>query len=673
MGAREAFVSELSERLRDANELPDLELCSESLAGQRSLRLEIDAFAYDDADGSLHLAAAVMDGGSGAPGVITLADARNQGFNRLERVFAQARSGWLTANIEESRPLWTLARRIEKDRLPAALRIHVFTDRVISERLREIPTGEDPEGVPITYQIWDVTRLKRIHDAHNIRDLVVDLSALPGGGLPVLPAAIDDEGYQAFLAVVPGALLADIYIRHGSRLLEGNVRTFLGRRGNINKGIANTLAQEPSRFFAYNNGIAATASAVKMVRGDDGSQRLVEVTDLQIVNGAQTTASLATLRREKKLPDAGVHVPMKLSVVTPNTAETLIPNISKFSNSQNGVRASDFFANHEFHRRIEKVSRRLLAPAMSGSQVQTHWYYERARGQYLNDQAGLSPSKKEQFLRLNPRNQVITKTDLAKVETCFDLMPETACRGAEKAFVAFAERITTAWKEERNRSLFGDDWFRGAIARIILFRTAENLVSNAPWYAPSTRAQVVAHTTAKLALLAKEASDGGHLDFLKVWGRQAAGEVLERQLLIIGEVVMDVLLTPPQVGQHVGEWAKQQACAKRIHDAHVPIVPGLDAFVVERDEALAEQREQRSDQRVADGLAAVTEVINRGAPFWNQLRAKAQSKGLLGPDDDSALAVASKVPRRIPTDSQAARLIVVLRRCEEAGLLQADS
>lgn len=670
MGGREAFVAEMAERLREAGDLPDLEHIIESVTGKRNRRLEVDSFAYDEADESLHLVIAILDCGTARPRNITLSDAREQGFNRLEGVFEQARSGWLAANIEESRPLRALAVRIQRDRLPATLRLHVLTDRMMSERLREIPVGRTREGVPITYQVWDVTRLKRIKDARSVRDdLVVDLSTLPGGGLPVLPAAVTGD-YEAFLAVVPGAALADIYIRHGSQLLEGNVRTFLGRRGNINKGIAATLAQEPAHFFAFNNGIAATASAVKTVRGEDGTLRLVEVTDLQIVNGAQTTASLASLRREKKLPDGGVFVPMKLSVVTPETAEVLIPRISRFSNSQNAVRASDFFANHEFHRRIEQISRRLLAPAMNGSQVQTHWYYERARGQYLNDQAGLTPAKREQFMRLNPRNQVITKTELAKVETCFDLMPDIACRGAEKAFVAFAERVTKAWQEERNRALYGDDWYRAAVARMILFRTAEQLVSKAPWYAPSTRAQIVAHTTAKLSLLAEKTSGGGRLDFLKVWSRQSAGDALERQMLVIGEAVMEVLLTPPQVGQHVGEWAKQQACRTRIFEMEVALVDGFDDFLVDKTTVQEGAHDQRAEQRVTDGLAAVTEVLDRGGSYWENIRRVARAGGLLSPADDAALAVALLAPRRLPTEAQAARIVAVRDRCAESGLLE---
>jgi hypothetical protein len=668
MGAREAFVSEIAERLRDASELPDLELCPESVTGNRNRKLEVDAFAFDEADDSLNLAIAIRDGRDDEPTTITLSDARDVGFNRLEGVFDQARSGWLTQNIEESRPLWSLAKRIQSEGLPAALRLHVFTDRPISERLREIPEGITREGVPITYQIWDLTRLKRIQEAQSVRDdLIIDLSTLPGGGLPVLPAAIGGGDYDAYLAVIPGEALADIYLRHGSRLLEGNVRTFLGRRGNINKGIGNTLAKEPSRFFAYNNGIAATASGVVLNGSAGNGLLLTEITDLQIVNGAQTTASLAALRREKKLPDACVFVPMKLSVVSSDLAETLIPKISRYSNSQNAVRASDFFANHEFHRRIEQISRRVLAPAISGSQVQTHWYYERARGQYLNDQAGLTAAKRDQFVRLNPRNQVITKTNLAKVETCFDQMPDLACRGAEKAFIAFADRITKAWQDERNRSLYGDDWFRAAVARTILFQTAERLVSKAPWYAPGTRAQVVAHTTARLSLLAEEVSGGGKLDYLKIWSRQSAGDVLEQQILNIAEMVMEALLTPPQAGQNVGEWAKQQACKKRIFETTVSVVKGFEAFLVDPADASSEERSQRDEQRVTDGLAAVTEVISLGGPYWDRVRVFARTNGLLTPEDDKALEVVCKAPRRVPNDYQASRAVAVKRRCEESG------
>ena len=75
-------------------------------------KVYFNAWSMDDADGSLHLFIAIWNGGANYPPSITLTDAREQGFNRVLGVFEQSRDGWLTDNIEESRPLWALARRI---------------------------------------------------------------------------------------------------------------------------------------------------------------------------------------------------------------------------------------------------------------------------------------------------------------------------------------------------------------------------------------------------------------------------------------------------------------------------------------------------------------------------------------------------------------------------------
>jgi hypothetical protein len=667
-GSREAFTLEMLDRLSESGEVPDAELCAEALTGHHGRKLEIDAWAADDADGSLHLFVAIWDGGAKYPPSITLTDAREHGFNRALGIFDQSRDGWLSENIEESRPLWALARRIRSAPPPTALRVHVLTDRPISERLREIPSEQTRENVPVTFQIWDVMRLKRVHDALSVRDdLEVDFSHLQEGGLPVLPASIGSGDYDGYLAVIPGEVLADIYIRYGSRLLEGNVRTFLGRSGRVNKGIAATIAKEPSKFFAYNNGIATTASKVSAVTRDDGSIVVTSATDLQIVNGAQTTASLASAARDKTLLAGTVFVPMKLSVVAPALASDLIPLISRFANSQNGVRASDFFANHAFHRRIEEVSRRILAPAVAGSQVQTHWYYERARGQHLNDQAGLTSAKRNQFLLINPRRQVITKTDLAKVECCFNLEPDVACKGAEKAFVGFAERIAKEWTDESRRTIYGDEWFKSAVARIILFRVAEASVSKAAWYEGGYRAQIVAYTCARLAQLALDQERSGGLDYVKVWSQQSAGDLLERQIAKISEAMAHVLQNPPLAGQNISEWAKQQGCRKTALETRVPVVKSFDDWIVTIDERRASKREQLATGLIDRGLDSVKQVLSRDAQYWESLRGFCRAKRILFPEDEKALVPACQIPGMVPTDRQAARLLQLVDRAVEAG------
>lgn len=664
---REAFVVEALDRLRDAGELPDADICIEQLTGPRNRRLAIDAYALDEADDSLNLFVA-MPHGTVAPEVLTLSEARDQGFGRLAALYEVAHSGWIRDNVEESRPVWSLAETIRTNR-PTALRLHVLSDRPLSERVRSIDEGRTDDGLLITHQVWDLTRFKRIHDAAQVRDdLVVDLTGLPGGGLRALRATNAEGDYEAFLAVLPGEDLAAIYTRYGSRLLEGNVRTFLGRRGNVNRGIQKTLADEPDRFFAYNNGISATASDKVVMEDPSGGVLITSLTDLQIVNGAQTTASLATALRDGKLPASKVFVPMKLSVVRPDIGEELIPLISRYANSQNAVRASDFFANHAFHRRAEEMSRRILAPATDGSQVQSHWYYERARGQYLNDQATLTPAQRLQFQRVHPKTQVITKTDLAKVETCFTGEPDTACRGAEKAFMLFATKVTDDWKTERKRSEYTDDWFRAAVARTIIFRAAEKIVSAAPWYEGGYRAQVVAYICARAARLASDRTKGGRIDYRRVWNMQGLDDAFRRQLDAIGEAMMKVLRSPPREGQNITEWAKQQACREIALKSEVLGIEGFDAWLVGPDVDRTERKEQRSTGSVDDDLRAMQTVMSISGREWVRLREELRRRKLVHGTDESALRAACGETGRPPNEIQTKSLMKLLDRAEEAGI-----
>ena len=108
-------------------------------------------------------------------------------------------------------------------------------------------------------------------------------------------------------------------------------------------------------------------------------------------------------------------------------------------------------------------------------------------------------------------------------------------QGAEKSFVDFANRIEKEWNDENRRLLYGDEWFRGAVGRMILFKTLEGLVSNAPWYEGGYRAQIVAYGLARLAKLAKDVSDGGGINWPRIWAAQTADDVLCQQMFVIAE------------------------------------------------------------------------------------------------------------------------------------------
>ena len=73
------------------------------------------------------------------------------------------------------------------------------------------------------------------------------------------------------------------------QIYERNVRKFLGNRRKINKGIAETLNENPEKFGLYNNGITIVVSSYER---DSGDGTIYNVNDPYIVNGCQTTKTI---------------------------------------------------------------------------------------------------------------------------------------------------------------------------------------------------------------------------------------------------------------------------------------------------------------------------------------------------------------------------------------------
>ena len=249
-------------------------------------------------------------------------------------------------------------------------------------------------------------------------------------------------------------------------------------------------------FFAYNNGITATAEEVE-IDDNRGGLLLRRLKNFQIVNGGQTTASIHAAQRSK-VDVSQTFVQMKLSVVDPERANSLVPKISEFANSQNRVSAADFFANHPFHVRTEGFSRRIHAPSPDGTFRQSKWFYERARGQYADARGGLTPTQRKKFDLENPRRQLFTKTDLAKFVNVWQERPARGeSRRSEK--LRCLSRDASVRTGRKHRTTFNEAWYREALAKAIVFKATERLVADQPWYQGGYRANIVAYAIAKIA------------------------------------------------------------------------------------------------------------------------------------------------------------------------------
>jgi hypothetical protein len=551
-------------------------------------------------------------------------------------------------------------------------RIYLFTDSTLSGRIKDLPEGEIGEA-PVEYHIWDVARLAAISSSTlGLEELEIDLTEFVQGGLPCLPASATDE-YKGYLAVIPGDTLATLYDRYGSKLLEGNVRSYLTARGKINKGIQGTIRAEPEKFFVYNNGITCTATDAHVEVGNEGS-RLLSVKYLQIVNGGQTTASLHTALRLGHADLSQVHVQMKLSVVTADEAEKLedlIERIARYSNSQNKVSEADFFSNHPYHQALERLSRRILAPAAQGAQFNTYWFYERARGQYQNAQLHLTPAKKKEFQRLNPRSQMFVKTDVAKFENSWMRKPHIVSQGAQKNFSNFAAYVTGKWGEDGNY-FNNDGYFRNVVSRAILFRATEKIVSSASWYQTGLpRAQIVTYTIAKLSQVVNENNEGATLDFKAIWNAQGLPPALEDFLQNLAREICTVITTPPVQGMHVGEWSKKEKCWQQVKDLDISLPLTLQDSLVSREEFKADQRENASQGSENTKIDALSTVVTLGTGYWSRLGSWAAEYSPIYGKEADLVRLASR-HGWIPTDKQAATLMVLRERLEHEGF-RADS
>jgi hypothetical protein len=631
---------------------------------QRGMR--VDGYWFND-EGGLDLFVADFDSRVEL-GSLTRTEV-DAAFKRVANFFEASLTKNLAADLEVTSPEYGLARQItDRKSLIRHLNLILVSERALSDRIQALPDSFTA-GLATSYHIWDISRLHRQRSSRSHKEaLDLDFEAMFGTGISCLPAHLGTDVYQSYLAVMPGAILSTIYEKFGARLLERNVRTFLQARAKVNQGIRTTIMTEPGMFFAYNNGITATAQGVETKRTMDGLQ-ITRITDLQIVNGGQTTASLFHTRRKDKADLGQIFVQMKLSIIDSGESEKIVPRISEYANTQNRVQAADFFSNHAFHIRMEEFSRRIWAPAGKGEQRETKWFYERARGQYADAQAKLTPSEQRRFKAENPKPQMLTKTDLAKFENVWDDHPRYVNLGAEKNFVRYAGRIGKEW--EKSSDGFNEAYFKRSVARGILFRAAERIVSAQPWYNNGYRANIVAYTLAVLSELTKRQEKT--LDFQRVWNAQAIGPVVEAAIAAVASRVNDDLLRPLPGISNISEWAKREACWTRMLEhmqEFADLLPGeFYSECLSKDEHLAEERSARTTQLLDNGIEAQTKVCAIPAAKWGAIAGALAGKRLLTPKETGVLQVAMQMPLKVPTDKQCMILLGVLDKAYAEGIL----
>lgn len=668
------FVSRALDILTEFDEIEDpYRIGMGDKKGRGGRLMRVDAYSFDEADHSLILYISDFQD-SYAPDNLTMSRV-DELYWRLYYFLDEACNGSLSEYFDDSDDILKIGRMIKKfmiatdDSENRILKVRFFiltnkelgtnlleanlletTTRKSKGRSRKAKTTkkikkQDFNGKPLEINLWHLERFYEMESANSSEPIVIDIAddfpELKYAGIPCIKGNVGEGlGYDAYISIIPGKLLASIYIEHGSKVLEGNVRAFLGTGGSksVNSGIRKTINSDPTKFFTYNNGIAVTAADVETVVAD-GELMITKIVDMQIINGGQTTAALAeAVLKKTNVSLDGIYVPMKLTVIEDRETENeegvrfydeMVQAIAKYANSQNKVTAADLFSNEPFHIWMEKMSKKHLAPPRQYA-IPTGWYYERSRKRYQQEQLKLRGDELKRFHAKFPKKQIVNKEQLAMYYTAvFYCKPHIVSKGKNWAMKEFGEAIGNEFKV--HKEVFNEFYFERCICAAIIFRTIDDYLEKNKdsaknptgfWYKTGGyKLNIVPYTIAKIL---SSVPEGYTLNWKDIWDKQALSPAFIREIEIVAKITNEFICDSH--GVIVTEYCKRQSTWDEYrenvsHELSKEFIEELiPESVLEETVKIANK-----EQKETNDLQMVVDMISKGAGYWNSLLTKGSS------------------------------------------------
>ena len=512
-------------------------------------------------------------------------------------------------------------------------RVIILTDYLLSDRVKSIAI--DPiSDTKTSVEIWDLNRLFSLAQSDTQTEpFVIGDDFLGSEGLPVFKGADLPSGATAYIGVMPGEVLANIYDEYGQRLLEGNVRTFLDFRGNVNRGLRKTLVTEPENFFAYNNGITLTADSA-VVRHEKDISFIHSLKNLQIVNGGQTTAAIYFAPREsggvqtskglvpyRNIDLSKVSVQLKLTVFS-ETAQDEIDeyraNISNFANSQNSIQGSDLVSNHPVHLNIERLSRQIQMPR-SETGLPSKWFYERTRGQYSTKLRALGGAAANKFKQEYPKDQLFTKTDMAKYMNTWRMRPYIVKKGAQANLKMLGPELVKEY--DADPVSFEGGFYRELISQAILFKLTDKAVLKSDWYRTESGFKAEAVTFGIALLRHKLISESRDINLEKIFNQQTLSESMKETLVEVARIVREAISDPSfrRGVSNPSEFCKSENGWKLIQMLEVDLSALSKDDVVGKAEIDEVKAEARDLNKTSKSLNDFEVAMSFGADYWKAL------------------------------------------------------
>lgn len=674
------FLVHSLEDLEENGEVNDPQQISVEIKGKRGRIMAFDAYAYDEADNGLVLIA--TDFSNERDTTNTLTESKiSQICQRMENFIDECVNGSMSAYCDDSNPVLQVALEIRK-KIGKGLtnteilrfKYIILSNAILSKQVKNVSRPNFLDR-PVELNIWTIERFFQTFANNNSEIIEIDTRDFECQGIQCLKAELGSSvDYDAYLGIVPGEFLGNIYIKYGSKLLQGNIRAFLSVRGKVNKGIRRTIVSDPSSFFTYNNGIAIVARSVEF---NESGTHIIKFVDPQIINGGQTTASLANalIKKEAKNGMSTIYVPMKLTVLNVENDMTeeqidkyheITKTISECANSQNSVSSADFFSNHPFHVEMEKLSRKVMAPPAADSPFQTTWFYERSRGKYEQEQFKMTEAQKKYYQEQHPKSQVIKKELLAKCLNSVYMRPHDVCQSSAINFTRFASVIEEEY--EKGGHNINEEYFKKAVCAVIMFLQLDKAISKAEWYhTGGDKAQITPYSIAKLMSLLPKDLD---IDWRTIWNKQTLYPALLSDLLRIAEMAQDFFIKETNGGL-VRSYARKADGWKAFKAVPFTLSDALLSRLVPKEEAKAEAAAARREHKFNADLDASVEIFKLGKDYWLQVYADFSKERLLPVGDlDFIKSIATYIGRgSLLSAAQCKKLLKIVNKAEDKGYI----
>lgn len=675
------FISKALDLLEEIGEVSDPMPMSIEMKGRRGRIMAFDAYAYDEADGALIMIAS--DFINEIDNTPTLTNTRiDELFLHMRNFIEESVEGDVSAYCDDSDPAINIAKEIKtkvgKSMLATEIlrfKFIILSNAVLSRQVKNVSREEFLER-PVELNIWTIERFHQTYSTNSSEIIEIETKDFGCDGIQYLKADIgEDANYDAYLGIVPGEFLANIYCKYGSKLLQGNIRAFLSVRGKVNKGIRETIIKNPENFFTYNNGIAVVARPIGF---SEDKSKIIYLKDPQIINGGQTTASLANAKIKKEVKDGGMNnlfVPMKLTVlnVDDDMSEedidrynSITKTISQCANSQNAVSEADFFSNHPFHVLMEQLSRKKMAPPVNGNPYQTIWFYERSRGKWEQEQMQLSPAARSKFCEKHPKNQVIKKEKLAKCLNAFAMNPHEVCQSSAINFSHFAKTINNLY--ETSKESINEVFFSKCVCSVIIFDSLDRRINKADWYPTGgNKAQIIPYAIAKMMSMIPKDLD---LDWKLIWQKQEMYPALEKELMNLAHIIHEFFEKEAQGGL-VRSLARRADTWNKCKNLPLSLSEEFRSTLIPKYEMKQEEAAAKKERKFSQAIDISVEVFKLGAEYWKRVYNDLSKENILSYGDVAFIgSIAEYIKRNsLPSAAQCKRLIKIVEKAEDKGYI----